>query len=816
MRALFSGAAVMMLLPLLGGCPTESVTNVVAGPASTRSTVGNEASVEVIGPRSDLTIPGGTLVEVVYQVTATTPSGTVEIWFDPDQDAFNQNQVAAAVEQPLSQTSTLINTANLEAGTYFVGVGVRERGQLAAFAYAPGRVTVNAQPRLVFSSPRGNFTFDRSNLINRNFTIAWGPAPGRESIDEDFEPGRFRVDIFLDGDPDVSGDEVLLFTTTSRQAESFDFAFRSSIFEPGTYRFLAVVTDGQGRVEVRAPGSIRLRNRLAGMYDLRDLDDPTGGELSGAIFEGFHPGDNAGSFVDGLNDVDGDGFGDMMFLAQFGKPFFDVDQQRNGSGEGYLVYGRPERFSGRMNLNSTGTLFRGELFVGIEQVSDPIRPSRGIRDFAMMDDWDGDGLRELAFGVPFIDSAPVRSQLSGIGTILDPIGYFRSGGVVVAAGNILRPDAGFPGQQIIQLASIGAISHVPLECDACFGEDACCPQGFYGTKAFPIFCGNTYFNGHWSSVEGDPPFAGGLRLGARFSTNGFGDQFGDRVDAWAFRSIVMSAPNRNPSVINQLDTEGAGLISVYFVEDGWIPWVNVGNPQPAPAFGYPGPSANGTNVLPYGGPYFYIVDDFQLTDIGGPISGTSLVPGSPGYARQLGDWPDNCEEGFSFDGNAPWAQTTLRFWSATQGAQLNNATAVQDLNADGLQDLAIGAPFAEDGRGSTFVFFGRLKRLMQTNSLQIEEYALPQQGPDPLGQRIFDGIRVLGGPGERLGQEQDTAGDFNNDGVTDIAIGSPLLRGRRVAGNLPFAEQDPGTPTPATRGRTSRSTRWVIPPRIWA
>jgi hypothetical protein len=56
--------------------------------------------------------------------------------------------------------------------------------------------------------------------------------------------------------------------------------------------------------------------------------------------------------------------------------------------------------------------------------------------------------------------------------------------------------------------------------------------------------------------------------------------------------------------------------------------------------------------------------------------------------------------------------------------------------------------------------------------------------------RIFDGIRIVGSPGERLGESQDDAGDFNNDGFADVVMGSPLLNNRQGGAGVFFGSRD--------------------------
>jgi len=122
---------------------------------------------------------------------------------------------------------------------------------------------------------------------------------------------------------------------------------------------------------------------------------------------------------------------------------------------------------------------------------------------------------------------------------------------------------------------------------------------------------------------------------------------------------------------------------------------------------------------------------------------------------------------------------SVRFWSAVPGAHVSNAKGVGDMNADGLLDLIIGSPLANDGNGAVYIILGRVRDVVMGGELQLEELSLPMNSSDPSLQRVFDGIQIVGERNDRLGQSQDSAGDFNNDGIADIVIGSPLLSSRK-------------------------------------
>ncbi|XP_041826370.1 integrin alpha-1 [Melanotaenia boesemani] len=87
------------------------------------------------------------------------------------------------------------------------------------------------------------------------------------------------------------------------------------------------------------------------------------------------------------------------------------------------------------------------------------------------------------------------------------------------------------------------------------------------------------------------------------------------------------------------------------------------------------------------------------------------------------------------------------------GARFGTAiAAVSDLNLDGLNDVAIGAPFENDHRGAVYIYHGDKKSLKQ-------EFV----------QRI-----PAGGDGEKVkffGQSIHGVMDLNGDGITDVTIG---------------------------------------------
>ncbi|MEP0846176.1 MAG: FG-GAP repeat protein [Phycisphaerae bacterium] len=756
----------------LGGCPTSGEgSRVIAGGTGDVRPIGSTASVVVLSPGDvDLSITSGTPVEVVWQLVSTTTFATVDVFFDVDEDPENDNEIFIQRGLPITENTLIAETTLLEAGLYFVGVALNERGVLSVFDYSDGRLSVNQSPLLTFTSPREAVSYDRSLRITPTVDVAW-------TLDD--PDNTVFTQIFLDPDGQPNGDELLLRESTSQTGDQFSFDLPTATLDAGTWRILAIVDDGVDQTAFYAPGTIRLRARLAGFVDLRSLDQ-TDTAVQGAIFEGFNPRDNAGSFVASMGDLDADGFDDFIILSQFGKPRFISNSSRTGVGEAYQVFGRAERYSGRINLNSTGTLFRGNIFTGVPEAVDPVRPSRGITSFTVLSDWDNDGLRDFAFGLPFTDSIVERPA----NRPLDADGYFRSGSVVICASSCLRPDLNFPGGSVVSLGDVGTRRHV----NRCPPPEPQCPHSFFGPKA-PISSGGqayTYMWRYFQLCDAATPNGGSIAMGCRISSNEFGDAFGETVSAYQFDGLIMSAPNRDPKFGTSTNAElgvsipSAGTVHLFFTDriGGDWPWDGKQsppiNPNVAAYTGLFDPIT--VDTLPQDGPYHYIIDDFFNYPIdGGPGYFVDADNGDPCFREHSGATPD--------------ANRTVRIYGQQPSGRLGGARGVGDFNADGIEDILIGNPLANDGDGSVYVMFGRLPLLVRNGELALEELNLPlNSGGGPA--RIFDGVRIVGSSKTRLGESQAAAGDFNNDGISDLLIGSPLLNNRKGGVAVFFGSRD--------------------------
>ncbi|MDP9256064.1 MAG: integrin alpha, partial [Actinomycetota bacterium] len=133
-------------------------------------------------------------------------------------------------------------------------------------------------------------------------------------------------------------------------------------------------------------------------------------------------------------------------------------------------------------------------------------------------------------------------------------------------------------------------------------------------------------------------------------------------------------------------------------------------------------------------------------------------------------------------GELPQAPTALDLTAASfritgrPGEMLGFSVVGDDVNGDGLNDIAIGAPMASppiNGGGAVYVFFGsRNPRDVSTAALYpsgaLTNAPADPAAPSPIGSR-YDGFQQ----GSHTGMALVALPDLNGDGYNDIAVGVP-------------------------------------------
>jgi hypothetical protein len=94
--------------------------------------------------------------------------------------------------------------------------------------------------------------------------------------------------------------------------------------------------------------------------------------------------------------------------------------------------------------------------------------------------------------------------------------------------------------------------------------------------------------------------------------------------------------------------------------------------------------------------------------------------------------------------------------------------AIGDVNGDGIDDLAIGAPNEHNHQGATYVVFGRSEPFPAFFELGG---LLPEQGGDGT-----EGIVIFGPANGRIGYgPANSGGDINGDGINELVVGANQL-----------------------------------------
>lgn len=105
--------------------------------------------------------------------------------------------------------------------------------------------------------------------------------------------------------------------------------------------------------------------------------------------------------------------------------------------------------------------------------------------------------------------------------------------------------------------------------------------------------------------------------------------------------------------------------------------------------------------------------------------------------------------------------------------------AAGDLNGDGIDDLAVGALNADRSSASTDADAGAAYLVFGSRPLTGFRDVSKRQGPGP-------DVTLIGPAGGRLFGSSLAVGDFNNDGVGDLAVGAPTSRAGEIS-TLPGA-----------------------------
>lgn len=473
-------------------------------------------------------------------------------------------------------------------------------------------------------------------------------------------------------------------------------------------------------------------------FNLGDLDGSNGVTLNGIL-----AGDQAGLSVSDIGDINGDGISDIVVGASFADTAAGTD-----SGEGYVIFGvdggLPSVFELSTLDGTNGFEFEG---LGPSQLTAVNGSVEGVGDV------NNDGIDDFLIGIGGVDTGGVFNVgeaflIYGKTTAFDA--SLNLGALDGTNGTRLVgiDFNSLTGQLVPGLGDVNGDGIDDIGISASFGDGA---AGVDSGESFVVFgadggLGATLMlssldgtNGF--RLEGDAPGdnAGGIGRIGDFNNDGIDD------------FLVGAANNDNANGLN------TGNVQIIFGTTATqSPVRQLNSFTAAEGFRILGLAANdslGSGVSDGGDINGDGIDDLIIStdsaDVGGLVDvGTTYV--IFGTTDDFGGSFDlstlDGTNGFSISGSV--ANQRAGYTSASAG----------DVNGDGIEDVIIGGIGASPG-GEVYVVFGSTAPFAPTVDLNT------------LGG--VTGFTITPAtPGTALGRDVSTAGDFNNDGITDIVFGA--------------------------------------------
>ncbi|MEM7705904.1 MAG: hypothetical protein AAF358_10155 [Pseudomonadota bacterium] len=486
--------------------------------------------------------------------------------------------------------------------------------------------------------------------------------------------------------------------------------------------------------------------------ELRFLDGSNGFSLNGVEINS-----GLGGGVSGAGDFNGDGLNDLLAGAE---------NLARGStslaGGAYLVFGSAARSQASIGMNSLNGI-NGFVFGGENSLDGTGRSVGGAGDV------NGDGLDDLIIGARGAD--PGGNSGAGISYVVfgRETGFLTTFPLSILNGNVGFAITGEAEGDLSGIAVSGAgdVNGDGFD-DVLVGASGADPVGGMAAgRSYVVFGSNTGFSAelNLTSLNGTNGFViDGI------STNDFsgsdvcsaGDVNGDGFD-----DLLIGAPYASP---NGRINAGVSYL-VFGFNNLAISQISLSGLSGTNGFAIPGILSGDNLGRGVSGAGDVNGDGFEdiIISADNADAGRDILQGVQGrFAAGITYVVFGSNTGFS-------ASLNLASLDGTNGFAINGVNVADrsgssvsgagDVNGDGLDDLLIGAPFADPQGNSqvgvTYVVFGSQDGFPA--SLELGSLS----GPEGLALNGFSGS-------VSSGSSVSGVGDVNGDGIDDVLIGAPL------------------------------------------
>ncbi|TFF22006.1 hypothetical protein E3C22_15265 [Jiella endophytica] len=475
---------------------------------------------------------------------------------------------------------------------------------------------------------------------------------------------------------------------------------------------------------------------FAAVIQLSSLDGTTGFRIDGVA-----EGDYAGYSVSSAGDVNGDGIDDLIVGA------YAADNNGSQSGSTYVVFGTTTGFDATLNLADLdgGNGFRIDGVAAGDSAGSSVSSAGDVN---------GDGIDDLIVSAP---NAGNNGGLSGstyvvFGTTagfdatlnladLDGSNGFRLDGAAASD---------FTGRSI---SSAGDVNGDGID-DLIVGAYAADNNGSYSGSAYVVFGTTAGFDATLNLADLDG--SNGFRLdGAAaddftgYPVSSAGDVNGDGID-----DLIVGAPYAD----NSGNQSGSAYV-VFGTTAGFDATLNLADLDGSNGFRLDGAVAGdgfGWSIASAGDVNGDGIDDLVVSaanaDNNGSSSGSAYVVfgTTVGFDATLDLADLDGTDGFRLDGVAA---------GDNAGYSVSSAG---DVNGDGIDDLIVGAPYADNNgssSGSAYVVFGTTAGFDATLDLADLDGS--------------NGFRLDGvADGDNAALRVSAVGDVNGDGIDDLTVGA--------------------------------------------